>query len=42
MRQKCMCFNNSEKNVMVGVNYFGNLDVFLDQNILLVLEQNSF
>lgn len=42
MRQKFMCFNNSEKNVMVGVNDFGNLDVFLDQHLLLVLEQLSF
>lgn len=27
-----LCFNNSKKNVMAGLNDFGNLDVFLDQH----------
>lgn len=31
-----------KKNVMAGVNDFGNLDVFLDQHFLLVLEQHSY
>lgn len=37
-----LCFNNIEQNVMVGVNDFGSFDVFLDQNVLLVLELHSY